>query len=279
MKGWDYPVVEKPKAGEYRYIRFAWKKLDAGPIMLQLGCKDPASWEHRYHSGGGPPWAAVELGAKAPSEWALVTRDLFKDFGAFSITGIAFTPHHGGDGLYDHILLGRTLEDLDQATSLTLSKSTDRPLNDARLKLAWESLADKDEAVAEAARWSLLAGKKQALPYMLKNIVVPDRKAPAPVDETKVKPLIAAVDHPRFLTREAAIKELFSLGEGAIIHLRKAAETAENENAVRLKVVLDRWTARASADELRLRRCVKLLRSFDTPESNVLASKIEAWLP
>ena len=279
IPGWSYPIVEKPKVGEYRYLRFAWKKLDAGPLMLQLGSRDPASWERRYHAGGSPPWAAIEVAAKAPGEWAVFTRDLFKDFGAFTISGIAFTPLHGGDGLFDHILLGRTIEDLDQATSATLSKSTARPLTDARLKQAWEALGNPDDAVAEAARWSLIAGRKEAMPFLLKNVTIQDRKAPPPVDEAKVKPLIAAFDSYRFVTREAAVEELFRLGEGAIVHVRKAAQSSDGETAIRLNAVLDRWTTRSGLDEVRFRRCVKVLRSIDTPESKELLHKIEAWLP
>ena len=118
-----------------------------------------------------------------------------------------------------------------------------------------------------------------ALPFLLKTVVVPDRTAPIAVDEAKAKPLIADLGHYRYVTREAAVEELFRLGEGAIAHLRKAAQASEGETSVRLHAVLDRWTARAGLDEVRLRRCAKVLRSFDTPEAKSLLRKIEAWLP
>ena len=37
------PVVEKPKEGEYRYLRFAWKKPDGTGVMLQL-CAGGTDW-------------------------------------------------------------------------------------------------------------------------------------------------------------------------------------------------------------------------------------------
>src|SRR5262245_39040203 len=36
IPGWAFQIAEKPEAGEYRYLRFAWKKLKPGPIMLQF---------------------------------------------------------------------------------------------------------------------------------------------------------------------------------------------------------------------------------------------------
>src|SRR3954468_4831132 len=34
IMGWDFPIAEKPAAGEYRYLRFAWKKIGDGPLMV-----------------------------------------------------------------------------------------------------------------------------------------------------------------------------------------------------------------------------------------------------
>jgi hypothetical protein len=42
----------------------------------------------------------------------VVTRDLFADFGAFTLTGIAFTPGPGEYALFDHVYLARTADDL-----------------------------------------------------------------------------------------------------------------------------------------------------------------------
>src|SRR5262249_23428052 len=176
IKGWSFPIVEKPKAGEYRYLRFAWKKVGDGPLMLQLCSRNPEDWGHRYHTGGSPPWSAVELSPAAPNDWILVTRDLFKDFGAFTLGGIAFTPLHGGDGLFDHILLGRTVADLDRATAATMIKTPpSEPLAESQLKQLWERLGDADPTVGDTAMWSLVRGRKEALPFLLKTVSVPDR--------------------------------------------------------------------------------------------------------
>src|SRR4051812_45515782 len=90
IMGWDFAIAEKPRAGEYRYLRFAWKKLDAGPLMVQFHTRKPvADWVIRYHAGTDPPpWAAKVVSPTAPREWAVVTRDLFADFGAVTVGGV-----------------------------------------------------------------------------------------------------------------------------------------------------------------------------------------------
>src|SRR5262249_14302128 len=122
IQGWSFRIAEKPQAAEYRYLRFAWKKVGEGPLMLQICTRKPThDWVIRYHAGPAPPpWAAKVVADAAPGEWALVTRDLFADFGEVTLGGIAFTPLTGGDGLFDHVLLGRTVEDLDRATAAVM---------------------------------------------------------------------------------------------------------------------------------------------------------------
>src|SRR6476661_4504675 len=52
VPGWDFPIAETPKPGEYRYLRFAWKKLGDGPLMVQFHTRGPKpDWYIRYHAG------------------------------------------------------------------------------------------------------------------------------------------------------------------------------------------------------------------------------------
>jgi hypothetical protein len=43
----------------------------------------------------------------------LVTRDLYADFGEFTFTGLALSAIDGQGAVFDHIYLGRTVDDLD----------------------------------------------------------------------------------------------------------------------------------------------------------------------
>src|SRR3954468_5569951 len=135
IKGWDFRVAEAPKAGEYRYLRFAWKKEGKGPLMLQVCTRLPGRPWFRYYAGKGePPWTAKVLGESAPADWRVVTRDLFADFGAFDLVGLGLSPLSDGDGLFDHILVGRTVADLNRATAAALKKDKPKPLAAGRLR-------------------------------------------------------------------------------------------------------------------------------------------------
>jgi len=109
IRGWAFRIRENPGPGEYRYIRLAWKAAGAYGVMLELA--DDGRWPpaerplRRYHAGRNTTgWQSVEISPSAPREWTVVTRDLWKDFGDFTLTGIAPTAMCG-DALFDRIEL------------------------------------------------------------------------------------------------------------------------------------------------------------------------------
>ena len=109
IKGWEFRIREHPGPGEYRYLRLAWKSAGAYGVMLELA--DDGRWPpaerplRRYHAGRNTTgWQSVEISPSAPREWTVVTRDLWKDFGDFTLTGIAPTAM-GGAALFDRIEL------------------------------------------------------------------------------------------------------------------------------------------------------------------------------
>jgi hypothetical protein len=114
-------IRREPGRGEFRYLQFAWKKSGGQGIGIQLahdgkfGSERPMGPSYRYHAGTGKPWGAdsLALNTELPADWVLVTRDLFTDFGEFTLTGICLTCHDGTHALFDHIRLGRTLQDLE----------------------------------------------------------------------------------------------------------------------------------------------------------------------
>ncbi len=114
IPGWEYRIAENPQPGEYRYLRFTWKSCGGEGVMIELagGGKWPPAekpiW--RYYSGKNTTgWAACGVSPEAPKEWTTVTRDLWKDFGSFTLTGIAPTTM-GGEAMFDCIELLRTLD-------------------------------------------------------------------------------------------------------------------------------------------------------------------------
>lgn len=114
IPNWDYRIVENPGPGEFRYLRFAWKSRGGQGIMVELagnGRWPPAErplW--RYFSGKNTSgWAAMQVSPLLPEHWTVVTRDLWRDFGAFTLTGVAPTAL-GGEALFDRIELLRSLD-------------------------------------------------------------------------------------------------------------------------------------------------------------------------
>jgi len=123
MPGWGVRVRENPGEGEFRFLRFAWRKRGGNNVMLQLaagGKFGPLRGEPgpalRYEAGEDNRFvgAAIKISKELPKEWQVVTRDLFADFGEFELTGLAFTPGAGEYGLLDHVYLARSESDLAQ---------------------------------------------------------------------------------------------------------------------------------------------------------------------
>lgn len=121
LPGLGVKIREKPAPGEYRYLRFAWKKQGGQAICLQLN--HDGQWgpvgdrpaKFRYHAGpaGEVFGGSVGVDANLPAAFTVVTRDLFADFGEFTLSGIALSPVDGEYALFDHLYLGTTPEDLD----------------------------------------------------------------------------------------------------------------------------------------------------------------------
>jgi hypothetical protein len=280
IPGWNYPIVEKPGKGQYRYLRFAWKTLGGRGIMLQLS--ERGNWERRRYVAGlnSVGWAATQVAPQPPTEWTVVTRDLFADFGPLVITGIALTPMDGTAGLYDHIYLARTLEDLDRLDAANLGKkSLKGELPADRLKALWGALASRDAATAYPALWTLAAAGKQAVPLFREHI----RPEALAAQQRQLAPLLRDLDDNRFAVREAASAKLQEAGTAAAGALRKALEhPASNEVRRRVTVLLeriDRGEAVPSAEDLRLLRAVRALELIGTAEASEVLTTLAVGAP
>lgn len=117
IAGWNFSVAEHPRPGEFRYMRLAWKSRGGRGVMIELA--DSGRWPdakaqtRRYYAGANTTaWQAHQVSAQAPDQWRVVTLDLWKDNGAFTLTGIAPTAM-GGPALFDRIELLRDLKDVE----------------------------------------------------------------------------------------------------------------------------------------------------------------------
>jgi len=106
-------IREHPAIGQYRYLRMAVRM--SGPARLSLDLRQQADAERplRYDVGMGPPAlpGARRILGSVPSEWIVMTRDLYGDFGAFTLNGVEVGAAGDGTALVDHLYLARRKED------------------------------------------------------------------------------------------------------------------------------------------------------------------------
>jgi putative heme-binding domain-containing protein len=117
ISDWSYRIAEKPAPGEFRYLRLAWKAGKAQGVMIELAADgrwpEADSPRRRYYAGKNTTkWQARELSPEAPKEWRVVTLDLWRDCGAFTLTGIAPTAM-GGPAFFDRIELLRDVDSVN----------------------------------------------------------------------------------------------------------------------------------------------------------------------
>ncbi len=107
-------VRERAAWGEFRFLRFAFRKKGAGRICLELNHRQSVERPARYDAGQGQPCLLqarrVRDGA-LPDEWTVITRDLFADFGPLDADGITLWAPDGEYVLFDQIYLARTVDD------------------------------------------------------------------------------------------------------------------------------------------------------------------------
>jgi len=277
LAGWAYPVVGKPRPGEYRYLRFAWKKAEGNGVMVQL-CLGGTDWG-RYYSGvnavGFQP--ALQLSPQVPREWTIVTRDLFADFGQvpFTLTGMAFAPMDGV-ALFDHVYLGRTIEDLDRVTNAARewAHKTDF-LRPAQLEQFWKDAQSEDAAVRQPAVFALGACGESSVPYLADRLPIPD---PAAAERRIVK-AIQDLDAARYAVREKATRELERFGPTARPHLEAAVKRDDLSPECRSR--LEKLVADINAENLvltpeqrRTSTVIHVLEQAETRAAKELLAKV-----
>ena len=120
ITGLSLPIRANPGPGEYRYITFAWIKWGGDQIAMQFHHDSTARFsvqsERRYNftyfAGEVHDLTGFRISNRSPGRWTIVTRDLWNDFGDFTLTGVSFICPMRRDAGFDNIILGRTEADL-----------------------------------------------------------------------------------------------------------------------------------------------------------------------
>jgi hypothetical protein len=282
LPGWNFEIAEQPVPGQFRYIRFAWKRIGGDGIMIQLH-NSTGSWNQRFLAGKQAPstigWGPMlTVRNEMPRDWTVETRDLFKDFGAMTITGMALTPMEGGAaGLFDHMYLGRTIEDLDRATRRQFAPDS-APWKADAFDKAWEDLGVGDAPVAGDALRLLLSGRDAVIPLLKKKL---DRANDPSEEEQRIRRLISDLQSPVFKNREKATAELWRAGPMVVPALRAALRASEEtESRRRIEALLNKFpenvTAEWPSEKLRKVRTVHVLEWIGTDAAHALLEQLTA---
>jgi len=268
LAGWAYKIAEKPKVGEYRFIRFAWKAPGAKGIMLQM--HDEKDWNLRLTAGVDEPnWGSKFVAPAPPEKWTLVTRDLFADFGERTIQGIALTVFGQQPGYFDHIYFGRTIEELDAIDATGLSGGPPVQLKAEDLERLWSQLGSDDAPKAYLALWTLVAAPQQSVPFLRKNLLW----SKTPEATVQIKKWILELEADRFLVREQAFRSIEQHLEAAIDQLKAELPRAAPESQMRIEELLKIASARAGKS-LRMGQALRVLKNIDTPEAKALLKEL-----
>ncbi|MEX2027659.1 MAG: NPCBM/NEW2 domain-containing protein, partial [Pirellulaceae bacterium] len=112
-------IRERPKWGEYRFLRFAVRKQGAGRIAVTLGSAVERNEPARYDGGQGEPALGKSLriwNEPLTDKWVVLTRDLYADFGAAEWTNLSLHCPDGEAAWFDHIYLARSPDDFKLIT-------------------------------------------------------------------------------------------------------------------------------------------------------------------
>ena len=129
-------IRERPAWGEYRFLRFAVRKVGGGRASLGLDAAGLRVQAARYDAGRGDPSYGAATRAwpgELPKEWVVITRDLYADFGNLDVTGLLLGCPDGEAASFDHAYLARGHYDLDR---IPLAPSAEATNEKARYELA-----------------------------------------------------------------------------------------------------------------------------------------------
>lgn len=194
--------------------------------------------------------------------WEVASGSIRHEFGGVEgmITAVAFSRD------------GKTLAGGCSDTTISLWDLQEKPaaaspLAAAELNDLWATLSKSDGRAAEKALRTLAARPAEAVPFLTEQL----KPVPAvPSDPQRIEKLITNLDAPRYVVREAAMRDLERLGHQArdpvYAALQKTTLTAEaRERLEKLSIAVNKPDT--GAEWLRPLRAVEALERVATPDA------------
>lgn len=108
-------IRERPRWGEYRFLRFAFRAHGDGRLRVELDqavARDPVV----YDGGPGDPMSPGLKRfweQKLPEGWTIIDRDLFADLGPTELAGLTLVVSPSCEVWFDHLYVARLKLDFD----------------------------------------------------------------------------------------------------------------------------------------------------------------------
>jgi hypothetical protein len=225
---------------------------------------------------------SISVADAIPKEWTVVTRDLWADNNkqGMTITGMAFTAFDGQHGLFDHVMLGRTVADLDEASDAALGRTKPGYSLDPKYREAlWEDLFEKDRAKASVAVRGMLGDANGVVPLVAERLPQ-TTQSPEEVKNraaritTYISQLGGDTD---FDTRLAAEEGLAKIGAPAEPSIRTALTSGDPEVRYRANRLMRDLKLEAGESPIAARvasRMARVLERAGTDEAKALLKKM-----
>jgi RNA polymerase sigma factor (sigma-70 family) len=162
---------------------------------------------------------------------------------------------------------------LEWDVSGQFGRSTETP-NRHRLNTLWRTLAQTPDK-AYPAVWEMLDHPAESVPYLI------DKLSPVkPIEEKRVRQLLARLDSESFAEREEASQQLVGLGEQILPMLRLALKGGRSlEMRKRIEGAIDSLTCIPAPEQLRLLRALAVLEWSSRPEAVEHLRKLAGGAP
>jgi hypothetical protein len=147
---------------------------------------------------------------------------------------------------------------------------------DKEVARLWDDLGSADEVKVYLAGWNLALAPGDSVPWLRQRL------QPVPVaDSVQVARLVRELGHDRFPVRQKALRQLRTMGEGALVDLKLAlAKKPSLEVRRRIEQLVEELSSEEPSPDLRRQlRAITALERAETPEARQLLKVLAGGAP